>query len=50
MTTKLIYFKVGDRNEQAEITTDIPTDDIKGTLNFMKYIYDFWLVVFTSDS
>lgn len=31
MTTKVIYFKVGDKNEQAEITSDISTDDAKGT-------------------
>ncbi|KXJ21275.1 High affinity cGMP-specific 3',5'-cyclic phosphodiesterase 9A [Exaiptasia diaphana] len=29
MTSKVIYFKVGDRDEQAEISSDIPTEDVK---------------------
>lgn len=30
MTTKVIYFSVGGREEQAEFRSDFPADDVKG--------------------
>ena len=32
MSTKVIYFLVDDRPEQAEFRSDFPADDIKGKL------------------
>lgn len=35
MAAKVIYFKVGDKEEQAEFAPDVPTEDIKGiTISF----------------
>lgn len=31
MTTKVVYFTVGGKPEQAEFSSDFPADDIKGT-------------------
>ena len=32
MATKVIYFKIGDRLEQAEFRSDFPPEDVKGKL------------------
>lgn len=38
MTTKVIYFKVGVRNERAEFRDDFPADDVKGKYTVTSYI------------
>lgn len=30
MASKVIYFKIGDRLEQAEFRSDFPSEDVKG--------------------
>lgn len=32
MTTKMVYFTVGGKPEQAEFSSDFPADEIKGTV------------------
>lgn len=34
MTTKVVYFTVGEKPEQAEFSSDFPVDEIKGGLSF----------------
>ena len=34
MTTKVVYFTVGGKPEQAEFASDFPADEIKGKLKF----------------
>lgn len=31
MTTKVVYFTVGGKPEQAEFSSDFPADEIKGS-------------------
>ena len=34
MTTKVVYFTVGGKPEQAEFSSDFPVDEIKGGPSF----------------
>lgn len=34
MTTKVVYFTVGGKPEQAEFSSDFPVDEIKGGFSF----------------
>jgi hypothetical protein len=41
MAAKVIYFKVGEKEEQAEFGPDVPTEDIKGVVqsnNFIQFV------------
>lgn len=43
MTTKVVYFTVGDKPEQAEFATDFPADEIKGTgLSLCLHVHFFY--------
>ena len=44
MSTKVIYFLVGDRPEQAEFRSDFPADDVKGkqTTGFSQFVCFGW--------
>lgn len=35
MTTKVVYFTVGGKPEQAEFSSDFPADEIKGRNQFV---------------
>ena len=35
MTTKVVYFTVGGKPEQAEFSSNFPVDEIKGGLLFI---------------
>lgn len=41
MTTKVVYFTIGDVEEQAEFSSDTPAEEVKGlrisSLNFVSF-------------
>jgi len=50
MTTKVVYFTVGDKPEQAEFASDFPADEIKGIgLSLCVYMYIFIIALFVSE-
>ena len=38
MTTKVVYFTVGGKPEQAEFSSNFPADEIKGKLALCVYV------------
>ena len=46
MTTKVVYFTVGGKPEQAEFSSDFPADEIKGNPESRHVYMNIFIAVF----